>query len=93
MKKKNIKEIKQNELISNGHEKACKILNYTVHLLILASRVSGFVSTSAFASLAGIAVGIPSSAATIKNCAKAAGIKMYKSIIKKKNNYMIRQYS
>ena len=53
MKEKYIKDIKQNELISNGHEKACKILNYTVHSLVSASRVSGFVSTS-FASLAGI---------------------------------------
>ena len=39
---------------------------------------------SAFASLAGILIGITSSAIGLKICAIAAGIKKYKSIIKKK---------
>ena len=39
---------------------------------------------SAFASLAGILIGITSSAIGLKICAIAAGIKRYKSIIKKK---------
>ena len=42
------------------------------------------VSISAFASLVGIPVGIASSAATIKICVITAGIKKYKSVIKKK---------
>ena len=46
-----IEEIKQNELISQNHKKICKILNYTEHLLILASTVTGYVSTSVFVSL------------------------------------------
>ena len=45
-----IEEIKQDELMSNTHKKACKILNYFEHLLILASRVTRCVSISAFAS-------------------------------------------
>ena len=57
------------------------ILNYTEHLLISASTVSGCVSISAFASLVGVSVG---SAATIKICKITARIKKYKSIIKKK---------
>ena len=49
-----VEEIKQNELISRNHKKICKILNYTEHLLILASTVTGCVSISAFASLVSI---------------------------------------
>ena len=50
----------------------------------MASTVTGSVSVSAFAALVGISVGITSSAVGIKICAKTAGIKRYKSIIKKK---------
>ena len=53
-------------------------------MLILASTVTGCVSVSAFASLVGIPVGITSFAATVKICVVTAGIKKYKSIIKKK---------
>ena len=42
------------------------------------------VSVSAFASLVRVLVGITSSAIGIKICAITAGIKKYKSIIKKK---------
>ena len=49
-----VEEIKQNELISRNHKKICKILNYTEHLLILASTVTGCVSISAFASFVSI---------------------------------------
>ena len=45
---------------------------------------SGCVSISAFASLVGIPIGITSSAIGLKICAITAGIKKYKSIIKKK---------
>ena len=64
--------------------KVCKILNYTEHLPILASAIIGCVLISAFASLIGTPVGIVSSATTIKISVVAAGIKKYKSIIKKK---------
>ena len=43
------------------------------------------VSTSAFPSLLDIPIGIISSAIELKICATTAGIKKYKSIIKKKN--------
>ena len=54
------------------------------HFLILASTIIGCISISAFASLFGITVGITSSAIGLKICAITAGIKNYKSIIKKK---------
>ena len=59
------------------------VLNYVEHLLILASTVTGCASISAFASLVCVLVCITSSAVGIKMCAIAAGIKKYKSIIKK----------
>ena len=59
-------------------------LNYTEHLIILASTVICCVSFSALASLVGILAGIASSAMTIKICIIIAGIRKYKSVIKKK---------
>ena len=53
-------------------------------MLILVSAVTGYVSISVFASLVYAPVGITSSAVGIKICAITAGIKKYKSIIKKK---------
>ena len=70
-------------MISKKQKKACRNLNYVEHLLILALAVTGCVSISAFASLVGIPVGITSSGAAIKISAITAGIKKYKSIIKK----------
>ena len=61
-----------------------KVLNYIDHLLILISTITRSVSISAFASLVGIPIGITSSAIGLKICAITAGIKKYKSIIKKK---------
>ena len=58
--------------------------NYIQYFLILASTITGCISISASASLLGIAIGISSSAVGLKICAIAAGIKKYKSIIKKK---------
>ena len=43
------------------HKKVCRVLDYTEHLLILVSTITGFVSTSDFASLVRIPVGITSS--------------------------------
>ena len=68
------------------HKKVCTILNYTEHFLILASTIAGCISISVFASLLDIPVGITSSAIALEICAIAAGIKKYKSIIKKKKN-------
>ena len=60
--------------------------NYIEHFLILASSVTACISTSAFASLLGILIGIANSAIGLKICATAAGIKKYKSTIKKTKN-------
>ena len=57
-----IEDVKLNKLINKNQKKACKILNYTEHLLILASTLSGCVSIFSVASLIGIPVGISSSA-------------------------------
>ena len=58
--------------------------NYIEHFLILASTITGCVSISAFASLVGIPIGVTSSAIGLKIWAVTAGIKKYKSLIKKK---------
>ena len=77
-------EIEQNKLISRKHKKACTNLNHIEHFLILGSAIIGFISTSAFTSLLGIPIGVTSSAIGLKMCAIAAGIKKYKSMIKRK---------
>ena len=77
-------EIKHNDLMSEKYKKACKYLNYVENLLILVSTVTGCVSITAFDSLVRVPVGITSSAIGLKICAFTAGIKKYKSIIKKK---------
>ena len=79
-----IQEINQNELMSKKNKHVCRVLNYVDPLLIIISTISGYVSISSFASIVGIPIGITSSATRLKICAIAAGIKMYKSIIKKK---------
>ena len=77
-------EIKHNDLMSEKYKKTCKYLNYVEQVLILVSTVTGCVSISAFASLVCVPFGITSSAVGLKICAITAGIKKYKSIIKKK---------
>ena len=62
----------------------CTTLYCVKNLNIFASKVTGCVYIPAFASLAGIPVGIVSSASTKQTCIVIAGIKKYKSIIKKK---------
>ena len=69
---------------SKKHKNVCGVLNYIEHLLILVSTVTGYVSISALASLVGIPVDITISAVGLKICLINAGIKKYKSIIKKK---------
>ena len=79
-----LEEIKENELMSGKHKMVCTTLNYFEHFIILASTITGFISISAFASLLGIPIGNMISAIGLKICATPAGIKKYKSIIKKK---------
>ena len=79
-----IKEIEQNELMSKKHKKVCTSRNYFEHFITLASAITGCISISAFPSLIGISMGITSSAIRLKTCSITAGIKKYKSIIKKK---------
>ena len=66
------------------HKKFCTTQNYIEHFLILASKITGCILISAFASLIDTSIGITSSAIALKIYATATGIKMYKSIIKKK---------
>ena len=69
--------------MSEKYKKTCKQLNYVEHLPILFSTVTCCVSISAFASLVCVPVSITTSAVGIKICTINAGIKMYKSVIKK----------
>ena len=75
--------INQNQLTSKKHKTVGAVLNYIGQLLILITAVSEFVQISAFASFVGIHSGIASSALKSKICGMTAGIKNYKSIIKK----------
>ena len=79
-----IEEINRNELMSRKHKKVCRVFNYIDYLLIVTSTIIGCVSISAFASLVGIPLGITSYAIALKVCVITAGLKKYKSIIKKK---------
>ena len=72
--------------MSKKYKKVCTTLTYIEHFLILASAITGCISISAFAPLIGILIGITNSAIGLKICAITAGIKKYKSIIKKKKN-------
>ena len=66
------------------HKKACRVLNYVEHSLIVVSTTTRCVSIFAFASLVGILIGITSSAIGLKIWLITAGIKKYKSINKKR---------
>ena len=72
--------------MSKKHKKVVTTLNHIKHFLILGSTITGCISISAFASLAGIPIEITSSAAWLKIYAITSGIKNYKSIIKKKKS-------
>ena len=69
--------------MSEKHKKTWKYLHYVQHLLILASTVTDFVSISVFDSLVCVPVGFTSSSVGLKICATTAGVKNFKSIIKK----------
>ena len=70
--------------MNQKHKKACRSLNYFEHFLIFISAVSCYVSVSEFVSLVGVSVGLASSLVVVRTCAVPAGIKRYKSVIKKK---------
>ena len=73
-----LEEIQQNELMSKKHKKVCTTLSYIEHFLILASTIticiSAIFTISAFSSLIGIPIGMPSSLIGLKICAISAGI-------------------
>ena len=73
--------------MSKKHKKFCRVLNYTDHSLIVISAITGCVSISAFVSFVAIPIGVTSSASGLKICVITAGIKKYKSIIKKKKKH------
>ena len=79
-----LEDIEQNELISRKHKKVCTTPNYIEYFLTLVSTITGCILISTFTSLLGILIEITSSATGLKICAITAGIKKYKSIIKKK---------
>ena len=72
--------------MSKKHKKVYTVLNYIDHQHILIFTVSGYVSISAFA-LAGIHIGITRSEIEINIRVITAGIKKYKSIIKKEKKH------
>ena len=72
--------------MSENYKRTCKYLNYVELLCILVSTVAGCVSISAFALLVAIPLGITSSAVRKEACTITAGLKKYKSFIKKKMN-------
>ena len=83
-----IQETNRYELVSKKHQIFRATLNYIERSLILAFAVTGYVSISAFSFLLGIPIGITSSAIGLKLCAITAGIKKYKSIIKKNHSFV-----
>ena len=78
-----LNETKHNDLMSEKYKETCKYLDYVENFLILSSTVTGCVSISEFASLVCVPVSPTSSVVKIKTCAITAGLKKYKSIIKK----------
>ena len=69
--------------MSRKHKKVCII---TLNFLISASTIIGCVCISVFASLVYISIWITSSANRLKIDAITAGIKKYKSVVKKKKH-------
>ena len=80
----------QNDLINKKHKNVCRVLNYIDHLLIVTSTITGCVFISVFASIVAIPIGIASSIIRLKIRVISAGIKKYKSIIKKRGRSKIK---
>ena len=70
--------------MSRKHKKVCATLNYIKQFHFLASKITGYILISSVTSLLAISIGITSSAIGLKICLIVAGIKKYKSVIKKK---------
>ena len=70
--------------MSKKYKKVSRVLNCIDHSLIVISTITGCVSISAFTPLAGILIGITSSAIGFNICVITAWIEKYKSINKKK---------
>ena len=70
--------------MSEKHKQVCGTLNYYEHFLVFVSVIRSYTSISAFASLAGVSVGIVSPTTGIKICAITTAIKKCKSVNKKK---------
>ena len=70
-----LEEIKQNELMSRKHKKACTTLNYIEHFLIFVSKITGCISISVFAYLLGIPIEFCN---RIKNLCNRCRTKKYK---------------
>ena len=70
--------------MSKNHKKFCTTLHWIEHFLILASAITRRISISAFPSLLGISIRITDTAIGSKICGIAAGIKNFKSLIKRK---------
>ena len=70
--------------MSRKHKKVCTALNYIKQFHFLASKITGYILISSVTSLLAISIGITSSAIGLKICLIVAGIKKYKSVIKKK---------
>ena len=71
-------KINQNELMNKKRNNVFRTINYIEHFLILGTTITGCISISAFASLAGIPVVITSSSIGLKICAKTEAISRYK---------------
>ena len=69
--------------MSKKDKKVCRVLNYIDHLLSEIDAITRCVPISTFASLDGTPIWFTGSPIEIKICAITAGIKKYKSIIKK----------
>ena len=78
-----IEEMNWNELMCKKQKKVCANLIYIEHFLILALTITRCISVSPFTSLVDILIEITSSTIEIKICAVTAGVKKYKSTIKK----------
>ena len=72
--------------MSRKRKKVCASLNHVKDFLFLASAITGCISISSFASLISSPIRVTDSIKGLKTCAMAAGIKRYKSIVKKKKN-------
>ena len=70
-------------------KKVCRALNYFKYFFVFVSAVTGCRSTSSFASLVDIPVGITKSAVLLKICAINAGIKKCQ-LSRKKERRMIK---